>query len=436
MPQRSHGTRESGCPCSGDDGTGSSQSLRVNLGCGYVYKPGFVNLDRNESSAADLLADVLTLPFRDGSVDVVEADQLLEHFDVVHSRIVLWECHRVLAEDGIMVIETPDLQKAVGSLLSAKPSRHESELQWIYGLDSPGLQHRTGFTRKSLKRMLEEASFGVVAFEKPRTHTYEPGLRVVCKRLEPSDRLKTAVMRAMTSLARDDSFGDSFVLVPLYEEMLGADARRREDEMELLSMACVLNPRVAAAILAAIDRAAGTAREDLAGIIERLAGARLHERAFTLWKRSVRRQGGSSEFRKFTERLAKDVRTCLEDRGMEPLRYVLSLDPTPIRLLEHRLAMVEGQRAASYGVRMFASCDYDHAMESFREALAINPADFPSAVNLGRLMAIRGEGPTEVEEMYQKAIALAPGSLRNRIEKECVEYRATGRTPNTPFFVQ
>lgn len=436
--------RVSGSRCSGDapagpgDGQGASAEVVLNVGCGSAYRPGLLNIDISASSAVDLLADACHLPLRAGSVDSIEADQLLEHFDTAHARLVLSEFHRVLRPEGALTIETPDIQRSVKRFVSAEPGRQGAELQWIYGLDSPGLQHKSGFTRESLTHMLDESSFQVVRFDKPRTHRYEPGIRALCRRRKPASRQWTAVSRALSGLTVDGAFNDSLVLVPLQEELIRMCRLSRGDDDDLLSRACVLNPEVALAIEPGLSDGGAPAEGGRTKAMERLIEARFHERAFTLWKKSARRGGGRKEFEQFTERLAEDVRACvLHGNGStDNLGYVLSLDPTPIRLMEHRLAMIEGQKALSRGAKMYASGRPDRASGSFKEALAIDPGDFCAAMNLARTLANSAGRTDDACQAYDRAVESAPAHLKGAARREASEYRDTSRSPNTPFVIQ
>lgn len=419
----------------GKPGDGPQGFVALNVGCGNAYRPGFINIDMDSSSSADLLADALHLPIHTGVVDYVEADQFLEHFDTAHARIVLWELHRVLRPEGKLAIETPDIQKSVKRLISAEPERQSAELQWIYGFDSPGLQHRTGFTKDSLTHLLDESAFQVVRFEKATTHRYEPGMRVLCRRREPPSEHWDVLARALHELTGDRTFNDSFVLVPLQEELARIGGLAGDDVDELISRACVLSPDVALAVKSSLQSERPARSDSRIELIESLREKRFHERAFTLWKKSSRKTGGLGEFLEFTDRLAADVKACLPigPGGADRLRYVLSLEPTPIRLLEHRLVVYEGQRALGRGVKMYSSGRPDRAIEQFKEALAVCPGDFHAAMNLARVLAKNGAGAAEVREAYERALDSAPSRLRDATRREASEYSSTGRSPDTPF---
>jgi hypothetical protein len=80
---------------------------RVELGCGKVKRPGFVGLDWDPDSDADIVADVRDpLPWADGEVDYIVADNLMEHIGAPFGR-VMNECWRVLRPGGRMQVIVP-----------------------------------------------------------------------------------------------------------------------------------------------------------------------------------------------------------------------------------------------------------------------------------------------------------------------------------------
>jgi SAM-dependent methyltransferase len=74
--------------------------LKLNLGCGKLHKDGFVNVDLKEP--ADELVNLAheKWPWPDGTIDALEADNLLEHFDNDEFMRFLNEAHRVLKPGG------------------------------------------------------------------------------------------------------------------------------------------------------------------------------------------------------------------------------------------------------------------------------------------------------------------------------------------------
>lgn len=81
---------------------------RLNIGCGRVILPGWVNIDLEALPGVDLALDVTTgLPFE--NVEYIVAEHFLEHLEVEHAIFFLQECRRVLAADGVLRLSTPNL---------------------------------------------------------------------------------------------------------------------------------------------------------------------------------------------------------------------------------------------------------------------------------------------------------------------------------------
>jgi len=157
----------------------------LHLGSGRVYRAGFVNVDAHDPAAADVLADVLRLPFADRTFGAAEADQVIEHFGWGIVPYVLAECFRVLKPGASIAVETPDPDESFRRFLAAEDARErEAYLAWILGRPSRGYGHRWLLDRSSLSRAIEEAGFEAIRFEEPHTHLYAPGLRVAAVRAD------------------------------------------------------------------------------------------------------------------------------------------------------------------------------------------------------------------------------------------------------------
>lgn len=82
---------------------------RLHLGCGRRHIPGFFHVDVLPAPHVDLVSRVERLPdFADGTVDLIYASHLLEHFSRSEYRAVLREWCRVLAPGGVLRLAVPD----------------------------------------------------------------------------------------------------------------------------------------------------------------------------------------------------------------------------------------------------------------------------------------------------------------------------------------
>ena len=85
---------------------------KLNLGCGFDKREGFINADNFPECDPDVRVDIETTPwpFKDNQFDYILMKHVLEHvgatFDVFRS--VMQELYRVTAPNGIIEIQVPD----------------------------------------------------------------------------------------------------------------------------------------------------------------------------------------------------------------------------------------------------------------------------------------------------------------------------------------
>jgi SAM-dependent methyltransferase len=82
-------------------------AMKLNLGCGYNIRQGWLNLDRNATPGVDVVCnlDSENLPFDTNTFSVVLASHVLEHVDDLNR--VMKEIYRVLKPGGKAVIVFP-----------------------------------------------------------------------------------------------------------------------------------------------------------------------------------------------------------------------------------------------------------------------------------------------------------------------------------------
>lgn len=73
-----------------------SKLIKLDIGCGKNKKEGFIGIDINPHSDADIVSSALNLPFDDGSVDEVYSSHLVEHFFPEEAKKFFDEIYRVL----------------------------------------------------------------------------------------------------------------------------------------------------------------------------------------------------------------------------------------------------------------------------------------------------------------------------------------------------
>lgn len=92
----------------------NDKEIKLHLGCGPKYIPGFIHIDAREFPHIDYVSSVDKLDmFKDDTVDLIYGSHLLEHFPRHRTLDVLKEWHRVLKPGGTLRIAVPDFEKIV-----------------------------------------------------------------------------------------------------------------------------------------------------------------------------------------------------------------------------------------------------------------------------------------------------------------------------------
>lgn len=134
--------------------------IRLNLGSGGDYIPGFINVDLY-AKIADARYDISKLPYDRNSVDEIRAYHVIEHFHYLESYEVLQEWHRALKEGGKIKLETPDFLSTCKEFIEGNEDKrwilygHLWSTPWV----NPGLQHKFLFTEYELFKVMTKVGF-------------------------------------------------------------------------------------------------------------------------------------------------------------------------------------------------------------------------------------------------------------------------------------
>ena len=140
-------------------------AVKVHLGCGRRFIPGFVHVDIADFDHIDHRCDIRTLPFFDAdSVDLLYASHVVEYFDRAEVTAVLAEWRRVLKVGGVLRLAVPDFEAL------AEVYRQSGDLGLIlgplYGHMRPGgdddplvIYHKTVYDFAQLSAILHAAGF-------------------------------------------------------------------------------------------------------------------------------------------------------------------------------------------------------------------------------------------------------------------------------------
>jgi len=138
--------------------------LKLHIGCGKCYVPGWTNLDIGifDDAIVDVVDDARTLKtIKDGSCEIIYASHVLEHFGRHDHIYVLQVWRRKLRPGGILRISVPDFDKVV------EKYNETSDLELISGFLLGGQRtsydyHNMIFNKSSLEAALRAAAFSEV----------------------------------------------------------------------------------------------------------------------------------------------------------------------------------------------------------------------------------------------------------------------------------
>lgn len=135
---------------------------KLHLGCGAKKIEGWFHIDLVDFPHIDHRGKVEELFFiKDGTVELIYASHVLEHFGRRTYMDVLREWRRVLAPGGILRLAVPDFETGARLYLSGKLSRG---IEDVRGIVSGGQRdqydfHGMIFDERDLTRALLEAGF-------------------------------------------------------------------------------------------------------------------------------------------------------------------------------------------------------------------------------------------------------------------------------------
>jgi predicted SAM-dependent methyltransferase len=109
--------------------------LKLNLGCGLVKMPGFVNIDAEPSCKPDLVLNFITkpLPYKDEEVEEAVLFHTIEHISKRFHPHVLGEIYRVLKIGGQFILSYPEFIKCVANWRQNKQGKKDFWEATIYG---------------------------------------------------------------------------------------------------------------------------------------------------------------------------------------------------------------------------------------------------------------------------------------------------------------
>ncbi len=141
---------------------------KLNLGCGYDKRPGYLNIDFQDFHDPDLVGDVRSLPeLPTGRYTEIIAQDILEHLERDQTAPTLQEWRRLAAPGARLELRVPDTPSMARWLTREDDVEHQRlVLHHMFGTQVySGDYHLSGFTDLLLCDELFHARFGRVEMD-------------------------------------------------------------------------------------------------------------------------------------------------------------------------------------------------------------------------------------------------------------------------------
>lgn len=145
--------------------------MKLHLGCGQVYLDGYLNIDYPDSEHSvlkgikvDRYADLLTLSYRQNSINEVRLHHVFEHFPRAEAIALLASWRSWLEPEGTIRIEVPDFDKMARRVLSPVVSKRAKSvaLRHIFGSnEARWAVHYEGWSARRLSEVFELFGFNI-----------------------------------------------------------------------------------------------------------------------------------------------------------------------------------------------------------------------------------------------------------------------------------
>jgi predicted SAM-dependent methyltransferase len=145
-------------------------TAKLNLGCGFDSRPGYINVDLQEFHKPDIVADILDLhEFPSVAFEEILAQDVLEHFHWRDTPRALYEWNRLLVMGGKLFLRTTYLNGLLRKFESPHYQSIPQQKLLIINLFSmqnyEGDYHLTAFTERLMRFYLWETGFEIAAID-------------------------------------------------------------------------------------------------------------------------------------------------------------------------------------------------------------------------------------------------------------------------------
>lgn len=389
--------------------------MKLNIGCGLEYKKGYVNVDAYDNTVADHVMSVTNLEFDNQSFSHVACIQLMEHLGAAKSIYALSEIYRVLKPGGSFLLETPDLVSSFKSFIKGDENNRKMIMNWIYGLDMPGMSHKYGFPKELLERILHEAGFIDVKIVQFNPKSIHPSLRATCQKGDAEIHQMISQFRSTLVEERTVNLDNQVEVMEkegLIQKLVGLALKggpKLEDRYlkAIVESSAVCCPKIGRIFLDSINDANMTKSKELMEyrkILENLDCVRFVDVLTYLFKEMPINPGLQNETFDTVVKLGKQL-----------VRKFITGDQTVIDEIKNTESKIKANghidyfsmiglelmsnRKVALGLKAFGLDQLEEAINLLQDAVRLNRDSVIAFWNLARLSVLK-QDPTKMKQYY------------------------------------
>jgi predicted SAM-dependent methyltransferase len=392
--------------------------MKLNVGCGYKYLRGYLNVDSGVDSLADAVMEAHDLRLPSSSAEEIVAGQLIEHLGFFKTKYFLAECFRVLLPGGLLTLETPDIEKTFREFLSGDDTVRESALSWAYGAESPGMQHIFCFPAELLREMAVEAGFEIDGEEFFDYQQHRPALRLILRK-NPVDVRRTffAELRKRLIGKKIPAFEDELTIAAQEEVLRRLAIGDPEDRGALLRLAVHSAEIVREYFGLETDSVRGSGRYET--VAARLAECRFQDRLLRMLREN--KAGAGRQEAAYRETLEHGV-GLVDLMVQSGIRELSPPEGEALRVFLPPVIKGLAERTFARGLKAYCLERYPEATDCFRTAVEIYRDDPFLYWNAARTYKIMGKVhlARQQYESARTALETCP-PLTRRLHREALE---------------
>ena len=394
--------------------------IKLNLGCGIYYKPGYINIDKFESDIADEVADICHLQYEDNSVDEIEASHIIEHFDVITLPFLISEWFRVLKPDGKLVIEAPNFNKGYLRLLTRRNLKKRNTLRFLFGVDLPGNTHKIGLTPKFLKKGLISAGFINLNSIKPQSFKDQKSFRIQAQKPEKISLLDKKGLITTFRWMIYNEFKESDVLflnsvenncisvIQKQYDYNNRDFFSLKNIVSMIALFALFHPKIAKIFLSLLPKVrTQSINTDILDYLEKINSPTIFLSLWMKWKKEEKDL--VLNFTRFQDywinRLTKFLTTNINtDNFSDTFTYLSNIQGEECDYFSLELIEIKALRLSNLGIKSFVSKDHKKSHTYFRKSLKLVPNYALNNWNLARLSILLDDKKFKTLNYYQQAL--------------------------------